>query len=50
MTEERIKELWEQFENDYYISGFIDEDEFREKAIQYGGDIAKLKEYVEGKM
>ena len=50
LTEERIQELLEQFENDYYISGFIDEDEFREKAIQYGGDIAKLKEYVEGKM
>ena len=50
LTEERIQELYDQFENDYYISGFIDEDEFREKAIQYGGDIAKLKEYVEGKM
>ena len=47
---EKIKEILDKFEEKYYISGFIDEDEFVEKLVESNYDVKKMDEWVNSKM
>ena len=48
--DEKIQAIIDQLEADYYISGFIDEDEIKEIIVKYNFDYEKIKVWVEGKM
>ena len=48
--EKKIQEIIDQLEADYYISGFIDDDEIREIIVNYNFDSERIKAWVEGKM
>jgi hypothetical protein len=47
---EKIKEILDKFEEKYYISGFIDEEEFRKKLVELNYDVKKMDEWVNSKM
>ena len=48
--DEKIQAIIDQLEADYYISGFIDDDEIREIIVNYNFDKERIKAWVEGKM
>ena len=44
---ETILELYNYFENEYYISGILSEEEFSEKAKEFNFDKDKIKKFIE---
>ena len=47
---EKIQAIYDKFEADYYISGFIEDDEFRKKLVELNYDVKKMDEWVNSKM
>ena len=50
MSEDQVQAIYDEFEDEFYISGFINDNEFRKLIRQWNGDKNKLKEYIEEKM
>ena len=50
LTEEQVQKIYDEFEDNFYISTFLDEDEFKALIIEKKGDREFLKKYVEDKM
>ena len=45
LTEEKIEEIFNDLEEEFYVSGFIKEDIVKEKIKELNGDIIKLREF-----
>ena len=50
IDEKKIEELYNYFNEKYYIEGICEKEEFKEKAIEYNYDIDKLDDYVQSLM
>ena len=47
LTEEKIEEIFNDLEDEFYVSGFIKEDIVKEKIKELNGDIIQLREFIE---
>ena len=50
LTEEKIEEIYNELEEEYYISSTIGEDVIKEKIRELNGDIEKLREFIRSSM
>ena len=50
LSEDRIEEIFEEIENEYYCAGVIGEDILKEKIKELNGDIEEIKKFVESNM
>ena len=46
LTEEKIEEIYNELEEEFYVSGVVGEDVIKEKIKELNGDIEKLREFI----
>ena len=50
MTEEKIEEIFNELEEEFYVSSTIGEDVIKETIKELNGDIEKLREFIKSSM
>ena len=50
LTEEEIQAIYDEFDESYYLSSFMDEDEFKQIIVANNGDRKILTKIIEDKM